>query len=67
MAHGVRTKDFKLIHYYTDIDEWELFDLNEDPREMHNVYNHPQYGAQQEKLHKLLQELRGKYHDSDSI
>ncbi len=25
--YGVRTKRYKLIHVYDDIDEWELYDL----------------------------------------
>jgi arylsulfatase A-like enzyme len=29
-----------LIHYYT-INEWELFDLDNDPDEMRNVYDDP--------------------------
>src|SRR5690349_15407375 len=30
---GVRTERYKLIQYYT-LNEWELFDLEKDPREM---------------------------------
>ena len=25
--YGIRTQDFKLIHFYNDIDEWEMYDL----------------------------------------
>ncbi len=37
--YGVRTERYKLIHFYNDIDTWELFDLKNDPAEMHNIYN----------------------------
>ena len=39
--YGVRTERYKLIHFYQDIDSWELFDLQEDPMEMHNLYGQP--------------------------
>ena len=28
------TERYKLMHFYYDIDEWELYDLKEDPSEM---------------------------------
>lgn len=40
--YGIRDERYKLIHYYT-IDEWELFDLENDPDEMLNVYDEPSY------------------------
>ena len=30
--YGIRTTQYKLIHYYDDIDEWELYDLSKDPK-----------------------------------
>ena len=27
-----------MIHFYNDIDHWELYNLREDPSEMHNLY-----------------------------
>ena len=47
--YGVRTLTHKLIHYWK-ADEWELFDLVNDPQEMHNLYG--QRG--QEKLTATL-------------
>ena len=35
--YGVRNNRYKLIHFYNDIDEWELYDLQKDPHELHNV------------------------------
>ena len=37
--YGIRTDRYKLIHFYYDIDEWELFDLKNDPNEMNNIYD----------------------------
>lgn len=39
--YGVRDSRYKLIHFYNDIDQWELYDLQEDPSEMHNIYGQP--------------------------
>ncbi len=48
--YGVRTDRYKLIHFY-NIDEWELYDLEADPKEMTNVYAEPQYA-------ELVKELK---------
>ena len=64
--YGVRTERYKLMHFYYDIDEWELYDLKEDPSEMKNVYN-PKYKKIKEDLHLKLKELREEYGDSDSL
>ncbi len=37
--YGIRTDRYKLIHFYDDIDAWELYDLRKDPRELHNIYD----------------------------
>lgn len=36
--YGVRTDRYKLIHFYNE-NEWELYDLKEDPKEMRNIYS----------------------------
>jgi arylsulfatase A-like enzyme len=40
--YGIRGERYKLIHFYTT-DEWELFDLENDPDEMQNEYLNPEY------------------------
>ncbi len=65
--YGVRTERYKLIHFYYDIDNWELYDLQEDPSEMNNIYNDPQYGSIKKEMHEKLDELRKKYRDSDEL
>ena len=62
--YGVRTKRYKLIHFYNDIDEWELYDLEKDPKELNNVYNNPAYSDEVKKLKAELKRLRIKYKDT---
>jgi len=65
--YGVRTDRYKLMHFYYDIDEWELYDLEQDPSEMNNLYDNPDYKSVQDQLHLRLSELRMQYGDSDSL
>ena len=65
--YGVRTERYKLMHFYYDIDEWELYDLEEDPTEMNNLYGQKEYEEIQKKMHLRLSELREKYGDSDAL
>lgn len=65
--YGVTTQKYKLIHFYYDQDLWELFDLEKDPQEMHNVYGDPAYANIQADLHQQLEELRIKYQDNDLL
>jgi arylsulfatase A-like enzyme len=65
--YGIRTERYKLIHFYYDIDEWELYDLQTDPNEMKSVYDDPAYAEIQANLHKKLVELRAQYGDSDEL
>jgi len=65
--YGIRTERYKLMHFYYDINEWELYDLEKDPSEMNNLYNKPDYKEVQENLHLRLNELRNQYGDSDSL
>ena len=65
--YGIVSKEFKLVHFYNDIDEWELYDRIKDPDEMNNVYNSPDYKKVVEKLTQDLKEMRRKYKDSDLL
>ncbi|HYH55701.1 MAG TPA: sulfatase/phosphatase domain-containing protein, partial [Anseongella sp.] len=64
--YGVATKRYKLIHFYYDIDEWELYDLEKDPHEMKNVYEDPAYKEVRGSMHEKLAALRARYGDSDA-
>ncbi|MFZ5515601.1 MAG: sulfatase [Candidatus Zhuqueibacterota bacterium] len=63
--YGVRTHEFKLIHFYYDIDAWELYDLKKDPHELNNVYDDPAYADKVVELKAELERLRKFYGDSD--
>ncbi len=68
--YGVRTDRYKLIHYYgralgcagaVDQDttpEWELFDLQDDPQELHNRFGLAPYAGIQADLLDTLNELQ---------
>jgi N-acetylglucosamine-6-sulfatase len=57
---GVRTDRYKLIHFYTD-DNWEFYDLENDPNEVNNLYGNEEYAEKIEELKEELQLLRKKY------
>ena len=61
--YGVRTERYKLIHFYNDIDCWELYDLQQDPQELHNIYGQPGTQKIEKQLRKELQKLQKQYHD----
>ena len=65
--YGVRTKQHKLIHFYHDIDAWELYDLKADPDELNNVYGQAKYADVQAELLAELKRLRKRYGDSDEL
>ena len=59
--YGVADGRYKLIHFYNDIDVWELYDLQTDPTEMHNIYGQPGNEETTERLMNLLRELEEQY------
>jgi arylsulfatase A-like enzyme len=65
--YGIVTEDYKLAHFYYDVDEWELYDRKKDPNEMNNVYDDPAYAEIVVKLKKDLAQLRKKYKDSKEL
>jgi len=65
--YGVRTRRYKLIHFYYDIDAWELYDLERDPDELNNVYDDPSYAGVVNELKSELEQLRRLYGDSDEL
>jgi arylsulfatase A-like enzyme len=65
--YGIRTERYKLIHFYYDVDEWELYDLQEDPDEMNNLYGKEGYDDITADLKARLEALRNQYGDSDEL
>lgn len=75
--YGIRTHRYKLICYYGEgfglpgtSDKklepvWELFDLEQDPHELKNVYDHPNYQDAVKELKEQLYGLKEKVKDFD--
>lgn len=60
--YGVTDGRFKLIHYYEpDVNEWELFDLATDPKELRSVYGNAALAGEQSRLEGELARLRAQY------
>ena len=57
---GVRTQTHKLIRF-PGTDEWNLFDLEQDPNEMFSVYEASDYGSVRTQLRAELTRLRDLY------
>ncbi|WP_150451123.1 sulfatase family protein [Arenibacter lacus] len=65
--YGIATKEYKIIHFYHDVDVWELYDRLNDPQEMNNVYNDPKYAEVVAEMKQKLTEVREKYKDSETL
>ncbi len=61
--YGVRTDRYKLIHFYNDIDQWELYDLEKDPAELNNLYGQKEYESIATELKKEMLKLQEQYND----
>ena len=64
--HGIRTDRYKLIRYY-QFDEWEFYDLQEDPDELANQYENSDYADIIAKLKKELEQQRKRYKDDTDV
>lgn len=65
--YAIVTEDYKLVHFYYDVDEWELYDRKKDPKELRNEINNPEYKQIISKLKNDLTDLRIKYKDSEEL
>jgi arylsulfatase A-like enzyme len=63
--YGIRTDRYKLIHFYNDIDEWEFYDLQDDPHEMNNIIRSEKHAALIDSLRNELTKLQVYYDDTD--
>ncbi|MFS4418164.1 sulfatase [Maribacter sp. 2307ULW6-5] len=64
--YGIRTDRFKLMHFYDDIDTWEFYDLEKDPKELNNSIDDPSYAAIIEGLHLKLDSVQKQYGVTES-
>ena len=59
--YGISSKQYKLIHFYDNIDQWEFYDLSQDPDEVSNLINHPNYAGRIEKMKIQLDSIQSVY------
>jgi arylsulfatase A-like enzyme len=64
--YGVRTRSHKLIYFWKK-DQWELFDLVNDPNELHNLYGEPGQEALTAGLKDELARLKKQLRDEDQL
>jgi arylsulfatase A-like enzyme len=64
--YGVRTRTHKLIYFWKK-DQWELFDLANDPYELHNLYGEPGQEALTASLKAELARLKRELRDVDQL
>src|SRR5688572_12452888 len=64
--YGVRTETHKLIHYWKK-NQWELFDLRNDPKELRNAYHDPNQKEVVVRLKEELSRLRMELKDEDQF
>ena len=64
--YGVRTRTHKLIYFWKK-DQWELFDLVNDPYELHNLYGEPGQDALTASMKAELARLKREVRDDDQL
>ena len=64
--YGVRTRTHKLIYFWKK-DQWELFDLVNDPYELHNLHGEPGQEALTAALKRELARLKREVRDDDQL
>jgi len=63
--YGIRTDRYKLMHFY-QFDEWEFYDLQEDPDELTNIYETADPGLIADMKQKL-EDIRAHYGDDSDV
>jgi arylsulfatase A-like enzyme len=64
--YGVRTRTHKLIYFWKK-DQWELFDLVNDPGELHNLHGEPGQESLTAALKAELARLKRDLRDDDQL
>ena len=59
--YGIKTDRYKLIHFYDDIDTWEFYDLEKDPKEQNNLIDAEEYQAEVKMMHQKLDSVQQHY------
>lgn len=64
--YGVRTDRYKLI-FFDKLNQWELYDLRNDPVEMNNIYGNKQNASLVTRLKKEMYRLKKELGDTDQF
>ena len=64
-TYAIRSAKFKYIYYHGVWDKKELYNLQSDPGEMHNLIAIPHYRSEAEKMHKMLFDKLSEYGATD--
>ena len=65
--YGIRNERYKLIHFYYDIDVWELYDLKNDPNELNNIISSKRHENLIRELKNELYDLKKSYGNNMTI
>lgn len=63
-CRGVRTARYKLIHFFVAPEEFELYDLQNDPDEQENLYGRPEHERLTSELKQRMAALRAQTNDT---
>jgi len=63
---GLTTERYKLVRFYKGQDTWELYDLQQDPHELHNLYADKAYQTIVDGLKGKLKKLIDQYRDKEA-
>ncbi|MEH6307815.1 sulfatase [Olivibacter sp. CPCC 100613] len=63
---GLTTERYKLVRFYKGQNAWELYDLEKDPQELHNIYEDKAYRATVDELKGKLKKLIDQYQDKEA-
>ena len=65
--YGVRTEQYKLMKFYQFGEEWEFYDLANDPEELTNQYMNPAYADKIADVRAELERIRTQYDDDSDV
>ena len=65
--YGVRTEQYKLMKFYQFGEEWEFYDLANDPDELTNQYKNPAYADKIVEVRAELERVRTQYDDDSDV
>lgn len=65
--YGIRTQKYTLAHFYYNIDVWELYDLEKDPKQMNNIIDDASYSPIIKDLKTQLKQLMITYENDKRL